>query len=184
MNIVDQALATQLKNIETKTGKSFAELRKLIQASGLEKVGQVRDMLKKDFGLGYGDANTLAITALRPEAGPSDGNPVDEFYSGPKAALRPIHDKIMAEIAKLGEFEIAPKKTYLSLRRKKQFAMVGPATSSRIEVGLNIKDVPATARLLAEKPGGMCQYKIKITDLKEVDKELLGWIKTAYDASA
>ncbi len=181
MSIVDQAVATQLKNIEKKTGKSFAELRGLILASGLVKVGLIRDMLKKDLGLGHGDANALAILALKPV---SEADPVDEIYSGPKAALRPIHDKIMAEIHKLGEFEIAPKKTYLSLRRKKQFAMVGPATNSRIEVGLNMKDVPATERLLAEKPGGMCQYKVKITDVKEVDKELLAWVRIAYQASA
>jgi len=90
----------------------------------------------------------------------------------------------MEEIKKFGDFEIAPKKTYLSLRRKKQFAMVGPATNTRIEVGLNMKDVPATDRLLAEKPGGMCQYKVKITEINEVDKELLAWIRKAYDASA
>ena len=152
MSIVDQAVATQIKNIERKTGKSFAELRSMILASGLGKVGLIRDMLKKDLGLGHGDANALAILSLKPA---SEADPVDEIYSGLKAPLRPIHDKIMAGIHKLGEFEIAPKKTYLSLRRKKQFAMVGPATNSRIEVGLNMKDIPATERLLAEKPGGM-----------------------------
>ena len=181
MSIVDQAVATQLKNIEKKTGKSFAEVRNMILASGLGKVGLIRDMLKKDLGLGHGDANMLAILALKPEP---EADPVDEIYGGPKAELRPIHDKIMAEIQKMGEFEIAPKKTYLSLRRKKQFAMMGPATNSRIEIGLNMKDVPATARLMAEKPGGMCQYKVKITDVKEVDKELLAWVRLAYDASA
>ena len=180
MSIVDQAVATQLKNIEKKTGKSFAELKSMILASRLDKVGLIRDMLKKDLGLGHGDANALAILSLKPA---SEADPVDEIYGGPKAGLRQIHDKIMAEIHKLGEFEIAPKKTYLSLRRKKQFAMVGPTTNSRIEVGLNMKDVPATERLLAEKPGGMCQYKVKITDAKEVDKELLAWVHIAYDAS-
>ncbi len=181
MSIVDQAVATQLKNIEKKTGKSFAELRSMILASGLGKAGLIRDMLKKDLGLGHGDANALAILSLKPA---SEADPVDEIYSGLKAPLRPIHDKIMGEIHKLGEFEIAPKKTYLSLRRKKQFAMVGPATNSRIEVGLNMKDVPATERLMAEKPGGMCQYKVKITNAKEVDKELLDWMRIAYEASA
>ena len=181
MSIVDQAVATQLKNIEKKTGKSFAELKSMILSSGLDKVGLIRDMLKKDLGLGHGDANALAILALKPA---SEADPLEEIYSGPKAGLRPIHDKIMAGIHKLGEFEVAPKKTYLSLRRKKQFAMVGPATNSRIEVGLNMKDVPATERLLAEKPGGMCQYKVKITDAKQIDKELLAWLRIAYDTSA
>ncbi len=64
MSTVDQAVATQLKNIEKKTGKSFAELRSMILASGLGKVGLIRDMLKKDLGLGHGDANlTFAVRA-------------------------------------------------------------------------------------------------------------------------
>jgi hypothetical protein len=184
MNSVDKATATQLKNIETKTGKSFAELRSLILASCLDKVGAIRDWLKQDFSLGHGDANTLAILALRPEEPSGDASPLDDIYKGPKAALRPIHDAIMLEVHKLGEFEIAPKKAYLSLRRKKQFAMVGPATNSRIEVGINMKGMLGTNRLIAQAPGGMCQYIVKITDLKEVDSELLGWIRQAYDASA
>ena len=69
----------------------------------------------------------------------------------------------MAAIAKFGQFEIAPKKGYVSLRGKKQFAMIGPATNTRVDVGLNMKDVKGTARLEAQKPGGMCQYKVKVT---------------------
>lgn len=182
MNTVDKATATQLRNIETKTGKSFADFRTLILASGLNKVGLIRDMLKKDFGLGHGDANALAILALKPiDAAPATS---DELYAGPKAALLPIHQKLMEALHQFGDFEIAPKKTYLSLRRKKQFAMVGPATNTRIEVGINSKDLMATDRLQAEKPGGMCQFKVKLTDIKEVDKELILWLRQAYDASA
>jgi hypothetical protein len=84
----------------------------------------------------------------------------------------------------LGDFEIAPKKTYLSLRRKKQFAMVGPATNTRIEVGLNMKDVKGTKRLEQLPPGGMCQYKVRLGSVDEVDAELIAWIRRAYDASA
>jgi hypothetical protein len=61
--------------------------------------------------------------------------------------------------------------------------MIGPATNTRVDVGLNMKDVPPTARLLAEKPGGMCQYKVKLTDSKEVDAELVAWLRRAYDAA-
>jgi len=89
----------------------------------------------------------------------------------------------MAAIQKLGPFEIAPKKAYLSLRRAKQFAMVGPATKTQVEIGLNAKDLPAGDRLAALKPGGMCQYKVRISSPDEVDAELIGWIKSAYEAA-
>ncbi len=89
----------------------------------------------------------------------------------------------MDAINKFGEFEIAPKKTYVSLRRKKQFAMIGPATNTQVEVGLNMKGVKPTARLVAQPEKSMCQYKVRVADVAEVDKELLGWIKQAFDAA-
>ena len=89
----------------------------------------------------------------------------------------------MAAITRFGTFEIAPKKGYVSLRRKRQFAMIGPSTNTRVEVGLNMKGVPATPRLIVQPPGGMCQYKVNITDVKEVDDELIAWIKQAYEGS-
>jgi Domain of unknown function (DUF5655)/Domain of unknown function (DUF4287) len=177
------ALATQLRHIETKTGKSLAQLREVIAQSGLAKHGEVRAMLQERFGLGHGDANTLAHAA-KAEPAPADADPLDAIYSGAKAGLRPLHEAVMARIGALGAFEIAPKKTYLSLRRKKQFAMVGPATKDQLEIGLNVKSLPADARLKALAPGGMCQYTVRIDDAAQVDKALVGWLRTAYDTAA
>ena len=61
--------------------------------------------------------------------------------------------------------------------------MIGPATNTQVEIGLNMKGVKGTSRLIEQKPGGMCQYKVRVGDRKDVDKELLGWIRHAYDGS-
>ena len=188
MSSVDKALETQLKNIQTKTGKTLEELYAIIRKSGLAKHGEMRDMLKRDLGMGHGDANTLVHVYLKAESGGGEtakgsDDVLDQIYTGPKASLRPIHDKLMDEIQKFGEFEAAPKKGYVSLRRKKQFATIGPATNTRFEVGLNMKGVPATDRLNELPAGQMCQYKVKLTDVKEVDTELIGWIRQAYDSA-
>lgn len=190
MNSVDKALETQLKNIQTRTGKSLDQLYALIRKSGLTKHGEIRDMLKSDLGMGHGDANTLVTIYLRSGGAPatqaapvSADAAVAEIYSGPKAGFRPIHDALMAKIEGFGPFEIAPKKGYVSLRRKKQFATVGPATNTRFEVGLNMKGVKATKRLVELPAGGMCQYKVALTDAKEVDEELIAWIRQAYDSA-
>jgi hypothetical protein len=186
-----KALETQLANIQKRSGKSLKELSSIIASSGLVKHGEIRDMLKKRLGLGHGDANALVHVVLQ-----SDGQSAAAWHglspeeghfgmnTGPKAALRPIHDKLMLQINKFGPFEIAPKKTYVSLRRKKQFAMIGPATNTRVEVGLNMKGVKGTERLLELPPGGMCNYKVKLTSPGEVDAELVGWIRQAFEASA
>lgn len=187
---MDKALATQLANIEKRTGKSLSALAKVVRSSGLARHGEIRDMLKRDLGMGHGDANTLVqhvlssdgASAARAEA-KSPTDVLDEIYAGPKAQLRPVHDTLMTALERFGAFEIAPKKGYLSLRRRKQFAMIGPVTNTRVEVGLNMKDVAPTSRLAAMPAGGMCQYKVKLTDAREVDAELLAWIRQAYDGA-
>ena len=90
----------------------------------------------------------------------------------------------MAEIAKLGPFDTAPKKTYLSLRRRKQFAMIGPATKTQVEIGLNVSGLSASDRLVALPAGGMCNYRVRVASVAEVDATLVGWIRAAYDAAA
>jgi len=190
MSSLDKAVATQLANIEKRTGKSLAELAAIVSESGLTKHGELVAMLKTSLGMGHGDANTLVHIVKKSdgqsaaaEQGLSADQVLDGLYVGPKAALRPIHDKLMAAIRDFGDFEEAPKKTYVSYRRKKQFVMIGPATNSRVEVGLNMKGVPPTERLAEMPAGQMCNYKVKLTDPNEVDAELIGWIRTAYDSA-
>ncbi len=184
----DKALQTQLENIQKKTGKSLEALFAWLTATGLAKHGELRDAAKRQLGLGHGDANTLVTLHLRstgvaaaPAATPEAA--VDEIYTGPKAALRPIHDRIFRELGGFGPFEIAPKKGYLSLRRRKQFATVGPATRTLVEVGLNAKELPAGDRLVAIPPGGMCNFKVRLASPDEVDAELLAWLRAAWEAA-
>jgi hypothetical protein len=186
MSSLDKAIQTQLDNIQKKTGMSLAQLSTFIKKSGLSKHGEIRDMLKEKLGLGHGDANTLVHVVLQSDGtraaeGKSTDAVLDEIYQGPKAGFRPIHEKLMKEITRFGEFEIAPKKGYVSLRRKKQFAMIGPKTNTRFEVGINAKDFKKNARLLEQPKGSMCNYIVQMTDAKEVDAELIAWIKSAFE---
>jgi hypothetical protein len=188
MSSPDQAIATQISNIEKKTGKSLAELKAAIEASGLQKHGERRTFAKETFGLGAGDANTLVHVAFATDgasaakaAGATADAILDDIYAGPKAAQRPIHEALMAIIEGLGDFETAPKKGYVSLRRKKQFAMLGPKTNTRFELGLNIKGEAANARAVAQKPGGMCQYVVALTGAAEVDADIAALLRQAFD---
>ena len=187
---LDQARETQLKNIQAKTGKTLDQLRTVIRKSGLAKHGEIRSMLQKELGLGYGDANSLVMFARQSDgqsAAAASGAPTTELvaaiYSGKREPLRPIHDTVMAAVEAFGPFEIAPKKGYLSLRRQKQFAMVGPKTLTAVEVGLNAKGLKGSSRLTAMPPGGMCQYTVRITAVGEVDKELVAWMRAAYESA-
>ncbi len=104
-------------------------------------------------------------------------------YKG-KENLKPFYDKLIAEIQGFGgEFEIAPKKTYVALRRKKQFVILNPASKARFEIGFNLKGVEPKGKLEAEKPNAICSHKINLTDIAEIDKEVVDWIKVAFDSA-
>ncbi len=188
MSTLDQAVQTQLNNIQKKTGKSLKELAVIAQTSGLTKHGELRDMFKEKFGIGHGDANSLVHAIFesdgtRAAEGKSEDAILDEIYSGPKANFRPIHEKLINEINKFGGYEVVPKKGYVSLRRKKQFAMIGPKTNTRFEIGINTKDLKKNTRLLEQPKGSMCNYIVNVAEAKEVDTELLAWIKSAFEGA-
>jgi hypothetical protein len=187
------AQLTQLRNIQAKTGHTIQSLHDDVVKTGLIKVGERRAWLMENFKLGYGDANAVALTIGKIPAelagiGVSDlqqteGSPLDSLYSGTKAHLRPLHDLVMTAVNAIGPCEQAPKKTYISLRRKKQFAMVGPATKDSIEIGLNAKDLASHPRLKALPAGGMCHATTRIQSPEDVDELLIGWIRQAFDAA-
>lgn len=95
----NEALETRLKSV-------LAELKTMIGESGLTKQGDIREMLKRDLKMGQLDAEVL--TLLVTQAISED--PLGDLYSGAKAALRPIHERLMAAIGGFGPFEIAPRR--------------------------------------------------------------------------
>ncbi|MBI1339744.1 DUF4287 domain-containing protein [bacterium] len=187
---IGQAGRTQLANIEKKTGKSLPTLAAELKASGLVKHGALRTHAMAAYGLGYGDANTLVHVALQSDgesaaraAGASTDDVLDAIYTGKKAHHRPIHDAIMIALESLEDVEIVPKKGYVSLRRKKQFAMLGPKTNDRFELGVNLKDALDGDRFVSQKPGGMCQYIASLGSADEVDDEIVAVLQRAYEAA-
>lgn len=181
MSSVDEQIANQVANIERSTGRSLAEWIEIIRASGLEKHAQQVAMLKADHGLGHGNANTLAIKAREAAAGgaAAPDEVVDGQYTGRSAHLRPAYDAVVAAVRGFGDdVELAPKKSYVSLRRRKQFAQVGPS-AGQLEVGLNLPGSPVTERM--RPTSGMATHRVRIDDAGGLDAELLAWLREAYD---
>jgi hypothetical protein len=186
MSAIDQALETQLSNIEAKTGRSRAALGQDILAQGLSKHGEMVKWVKEAWGLGHGDANTLVHIARKGAEGEGDdasADTLDAIYVGAKTDQRAIHEALMKQIDAFGPFEIAPKKGYVSLRRAKQFAMLGPKTNTRFELGVNLKDDADHPLMKPVKPGGMCQYVISLHTADEIDDGVIAIVRRAYEAA-
>jgi predicted transport protein len=89
----------------------------------------------------------------------------------------------MAAISKLGaDVEVSPKKAYVSLRRKKQFAILQPSTKDRLDLGLNIKGLAPSGNVEeGSKWNAMCTHRIRIENEKTINKEMISLIKMAYE---
>ena len=186
MSSPEAALQTMARNLEKQTGKSFEEWIKIARASKLTKARQITDFLKAEHGLTFGYANTIALKALGSDAGSSSAEDlVGAQYSGAKAQLKPIYDALLAAVQEFGDdVEVAPKTADVSLRRKKQFACFQPSTATRMDVGINLKDTAPTERLeLSGSFNAMVSHRVRVTKEAEVDKQLIGWLRKAYDAS-
>ncbi|MDR3036264.1 MAG: DUF4287 domain-containing protein [Kitasatospora sp.] len=181
---VDAALQSQIRNIETTYGQPLDHWFAIIDASGLTKHNQVVAMLKADHGLAHGAAHRVSLLARQRHDGGAAvaSDPADALYAGAKAGLRPLHDALLGQIRALGAFDIAPKKGYLSLRRRKQFAMIQPSTSSRIDLGLILPATTPTAGRLesAAKFNPLFTHRVRITAAADLDDELRGWLAAAY----
>lgn len=174
----EQQLATMLANLPDKTGKPLAAWIALINAEGLEKHGQAVAFLKS-HGVTHGFANLIASKAF--ESGQAE-DPVADQYSGPKAGLRPLYDAVVSYARELGDdVELAPKKTSVSLRRKKQFALLTPATKSRIDLGLALKGVEPHGRL--EPYNEMCSHRVRLETSADFDDQVKAWVAEAYSRS-
>lgn len=185
-NSVDKGLQSMIKNLKEKTGKSLEDWVKIVNKTKLSKHGEIVKYLKTEQGLTHGYANLITHEALQSSSAQStDTDLIGMQYSGEKTNLKPLYDELIKQIKKFGnDVEISPKKTYVSLRRKKQFAIIQPSTKTRLDVGINLKNADTTERL--EKSGSfnqMVSHRVRLNAGDKVDSELIKWLNQAYDES-
>jgi len=192
MTTVEEGLKSQVRNIEAKYGRPLSAWTDLIRASGKTKHNEVVALLKSEYGMTHGSAHRVALIAREaivgePERAHVDpgADPVDGLYTGKRSGLRAIHDRLIAEIQSFGDdIEVAPKKGYLSLRRKKQFAMIQPA-ATRVDVGIILKGEPTTPRLeSAATFNALFTHRVRVGSVDDVDSQLVGWLRRAYDQAS
>ncbi len=184
MVTVEEGLRAQLRNIETATGRSIEQWVAAIRGSGHARHGQIVAWLKAEHGLSHGSANRLALTALAADAPPSGADPLAELFADRPAEVRAIRDRLWSEIERLGPVEVAPKKGYVSLRRRTQFGMIRPA-AKHVDLGLVLPDVPVTDRLeSAATFNALFSHRVRVRSVDDVDPELVGWLRRAWERAA
>jgi uncharacterized protein DUF5990/uncharacterized protein DUF5655 len=100
--------------------------------------------------------------------------------------LRPVLDAVLAALPRLGPVTLQARKTCVSLvSPRRTFAAVQATTKSRVDLGLRLDRMEPTGRLLVAKniASGTINLRIALGGPGEVDEEVLGWLRRAYDES-
>jgi Domain of unknown function (DUF4287)/Domain of unknown function (DUF5655) len=186
MGKIEDAEATMKRNLEVKTGKSFDAWVALAKKNNFAKHGEIVAWLKTEHAFSHGYANSVALAVLQADSAAPDGDDlVAAQYAGTKSGLKPIHDALIKMATSLGkDVEVSPKKTCVSLRRSKQFALFQPSTATRVDLGINLKGVAPNGRLEAAGSfNAMVSHRVRLESVKDVNAEVKVWLKAAYDAA-
>ena len=177
---VEKAMQTMVANMPEKTGKSLEEWQAYLKTKTFAKFSEAVKHLKEAHGVTHGFAN--AIVALTQNAGNDDTDLLASQYEG-KEDLKPYYTSLEKAISAFGsDVDFSVKKTYVSLRRKKQFGLIQPSTKTRLDVGINVKDVAPAGKL--EKSGSfnsMCTHRWRVESTNDVSPELIAHLKAAYE---
>ena len=182
--MTDDPLAAYSASLKAKTGKDLAQWAAVAKAHGETKHTALVAWLKAEHGLTHGYANTIVLKARESDAASiGEADLTAQMFAGPKAAIRPVYDKVVALAQALGpDVELSPKKGYVSLRRARQFGLVQPSTKDRVDLGLNLKGEPPAGRLEASGSfNAMVTHRVRLGAEADVDAEIAAWLRAAYD---
>ena len=177
-----------LDNIKAKTGKTPADFAKLAAKKGRTTHGEIVAWLKSDFALGHGHATAIAAVLLKsgaPKAGPVQK--MDALFSGKKTQWRKACDALIAKISQFGpDVVVEANRTYVNLLRStKKFGILQPSSADRLDIGIKDKGRDSGGRFEpAGKWNAMVTHRVRVANPKEIDAEVLSWLKSAYEAAA
>ncbi len=185
-------------NMKARTGRSLEEWIEFVRKKGPKSEEARRDWLKKEQGLGTNYSWWIAERSVG--KGGDDTDPekylamaetyVEDQYSGSKAGLRPIYEKLLTLGLALGkDVKACPCKTMVPLFRNHAIAEIKAAARTRIDLGLALgKHSGKLPRRLSDTGGAAKKdritHKIALTAVAEVDAEVERWMRKAYELDA
>jgi len=193
-----RVLMTQkwVSTLKEKTGRSLDEWLAVVKTSGPGTEKNLREWLKQEFKLGANSAWWIAERAAGKGSETDDPEAylraaeqyVERMYSGRKAVLRPLYDKLLVLGLSMGrDAKACPCETMVPLYRRHVFAQIKPTTQTRIDMGFALGALKAEGRLV--ETGGFAKkdritHRIGISSPADIDGEVKRWLRVAYEGDA
>jgi len=181
-----EMMAAVAASMKERTGRTLEEWVAVVQESGLDPLDQnaVRKWLKEKHGIRQTSQWAIADAVAR-AAGwqpPSTEEYIDQQYSGPKAHLRPIFERVREIVMAFGDdVTMEGRATYTPFVRRRQFAAVAPATRTRVDIGVRYTQPPASPLLQAGNAPGQGTHRISLQSVDDVTPEVVALLRAAYE---
>jgi hypothetical protein len=172
--------------LRSRTGADVAAWNGRVTATGLGDEESVRAWLAEQGVTGYAQALLVWERFGYPDFLTADSGELIDGQYADRPQLRPILDAVLAAMPALGPVTVQARKTCVSLvSPRRTFAAVQATTKSRVDLGLRLDHTEPAGRLLVAKniASGSINRRIALSGVDEVDEEVLGWMKRAYDES-
>ena len=106
--------------------------------------------------------------------------------SGKKDTWRAAGNELIAKVCQFGpDVVVSAGETYVSLvRGKKKFAIIQPSSARRFDIGIKLKGVLPNGRFEAAGSwNATVTHRVRISERKKIDVEIISWLKRAYDVA-
>lgn len=191
-----QMVQDWVDGLKEKTGRTLEQWVSLVKKQAPEDEPGRRDWLKKNHGFGANGAWWIAercgdrqqFSEDTPEsylkAAPGY---VEEQYTGKKAGLRPLYDRLLTLGRGMGkDVRVCPCKTMVPFYREHVFAQIKPTTNTRIDLGLALAHHSGKLPSRVIDTGGKekkdrITHRIAISKPDEIDDEVERWLREAYE---
>jgi hypothetical protein len=110
---------------------------------------------------------------------------VADHFAGRSPAVRQVYDQILRAAAAFGPVAEDPKKTSIHLNRKTAFAGVATRKDALLLTLKAERDIRSPRVAKHEQVSAhRWHLEVRLTEPAEVDAELIGWLREAYEISA
>jgi predicted transport protein len=178
-----------VENLLDKTGRSIRQWADLMRSKAPAGSRKERiAWLQREHSIGHGQASVIVDWVDRPGVfeDPDPATLVESMLKG-REPIRPILTRLASFIEELGgDVKVEPRQTYVAFSRARQFALLQPSTATRLDVGIVLPDAEETQRLrpAGSFGSGRISHRVSLAHEDEIDDELTGWLRAAYDVAA
>jgi hypothetical protein len=174
--------AVRIRQLEDSTGESLESWNLRIQDEGFEDEQSLRSWLNGQCVTGYSQSVLVMENFGYPDFFLATADQLIEEQYADRPALRPIFEALLQAAVELGELTVQARKTYVSLvTPRRTFARLQPTTKTRLDLGLRLEGMEPGGRLKPSKIHETMKLQVSLSAPEQVDAEVLGWLRRAYE---